>query len=128
LPHFLAAHPRLTRLNPYFRSAMQVRLISSIALVAALVGWVACCLELPTTENRVPIVATQWRRTTAGWEKLSALTARPDAKIQGQSTSTAHPHPAVVSLLTLMLSVAALLAFSPGNCSEINRFPPVPVE
>ena len=107
---------------------MQVRLISGIALVAALVGWLACCLELPPSEIRVPIVATQWRHTTVGWEKLSALTTPPNTKIHGQSISAGHPHPAVVSLLTLMLSVAALLAFSPGSCSEIDHFPPAPVE
>jgi hypothetical protein len=99
-----------------------VRSISGIALIAAIVGWLACRVELPPSEFRAPIVATQWRRTTAGWEKLSNLTTRTAPASYRQSFWAAHPHPAVASLLILMLSVAALLAFSPANPPQIELF------
>jgi hypothetical protein len=100
-----------------------VRSISGIALIAAIVGWLACRVELPPSDFRIPIVATQWRRTTAGWEKLADMTAQSAQASYRQSVWAAHPHPAVASLLILMLSVAALLAFSPANSpqTELSR-------
>jgi hypothetical protein len=105
-----------------------VRSISGIALIAAIIGWLACCVELPPSDIRIPIVATQWRRTTAGWEKLSDLTTRTAQASYRQSFWAAHPHPAVASLLILMLSVAALLAFSPANPPQIELMSSAPIE
>jgi hypothetical protein len=105
-----------------------VRSISGIALIAVIVGWLACCVDLPPSAFRTPIVATQWRRTTAGWEKLSDLTTRTAQASYRQSFWAAHPHPAVASLLILMLSVAALLMFSSTSVPQVDVLSATPAE
>ena len=102
---------------------MQVRFFCGIAVVIVMFAWLACCLELPPSKIRTPIVATKWRHTTAGWEKYSDMTMRGSGATYYQSVWATHPHPAVITLLTVILSVTALLAFSPADLPRCSVSP-----
>jgi hypothetical protein len=102
---------------------MQLRLLFGVALAVVSAVWLACDVELPPSEFRTPIVATKWRHTTSGWEKYSDLTMRQSGSANQHGVWATHPHPAVITLLTVMLSVTALLAFNPADLSKSSVSP-----
>jgi len=98
-----------------------MRWLVGFFLLLVAVGWLACEIRLPETTAATGASLDSWRRTRDGWEHASWLTA------QTRSPAPAL-HPAVVGLLELFLSLAALVAF-PGciawsdaaDCSQCRR-------
>jgi hypothetical protein len=81
-----------------------MRWLACFFLLLTAVAWLACEIRLPETATATGASLDSWRRTRDGWEHASWLTP---------PTPSPAPtlHPAVVGLLELFLSLAALVAF-----------------
>jgi len=81
-----------------------LRIVGLLLVLLLLLGWLACDLPLPGAPPQV-VDEPQWRRTAVGWEVPNW--PQPD-------TAEHRPtlHPAVVALLELLASCAALVAGS----------------
>jgi hypothetical protein len=90
-----------------------VRWIIAIAIGVIFSGLVACSFDLPGQAAKNPMVATMWRRTTSGWEKVSALLTERADQLSNDETVRGYPHPLVLSLLVALISTTALVAFAP---------------
>jgi hypothetical protein len=87
-----------------------VRLIGWLLLVLVMLGWTLGEVELSSQPSDIGS-GPNWRHTRDGWEQAGSWTAaRPAGRPK--------PHPVVVGLMQLLLSVTALVALPVGS------FPP----
>jgi len=92
-----------------FSGGWIVRWIGWLLLSLLLVGWLAAIVPLGDAEPDARLPA--WRRTVDGWE-------RPTWSTVGSGMGPPALHPAVVGALEALLSLLALLAFSPTATDE----------
>jgi hypothetical protein len=93
-----------------------VRLIGWLLLIMVVVGWLAS--ELPPaatppsrSAGQSEDGAVRWRRTSDGWQDSSRwVTLRP--------TPRPAVHPAVIALLEVSLTLAAMIALGDGRPSR----------
>jgi hypothetical protein len=67
--------------------------------------------EAAVPAQAAPIRDDRWRRTTRGWEQ----TANWPRAVRVAPSAPPAPHPLVVAALLLLLSIGALVAFSPDT-------------
>ena len=93
-----------------------MRLIAVILLILLGLCWLAVAMPVTGTgpDRADRIKDDGWRRTTDGWERRSSWKPPYRASSPGL-------HPAVVGLLELQLSLAALIAFSPKPSKSSGR-------
>ncbi|HEY2760850.1 MAG TPA: hypothetical protein VGI75_08905 [Pirellulales bacterium] len=99
---------------PPFRP-LRMRTILSIAITLFLIGLLVYRADF---SHRPPLdrsLQTQWRRTTDGWEKTSALFGGVSSAANITEICSARPHPLVMSLLIALVSTLLLVAFSPES-------------
>jgi hypothetical protein len=103
-----------------------MRWLGWLLVLLILIGWAASELPPPGETRQPERPIDCWRRTRDGWERASWLL--PPVTAHRPSL-----HPAVVGLFEMLLSIAALLALSPGpkrspdhgsrrNCLSPNHF------
>jgi hypothetical protein len=108
----MEARIRCVWLSPW--SLASVRWTFSILLLLIASGWLACRVDVPASSSASRLAMSQWRHTARGWERLiPEPTLQPDDDLWAR-----HPHPVVLTLLEGMLSVFALVAFSPVGKSN----------
>ena len=84
-------------------------------LFLALVGFAWVASEVPLSgDTPQPSYEVAWRRTAHGWEKPTAWHDKP-------APHRPALHPMVVALLQVLLTLAALIAFSRSDTSAIRR-------
>jgi len=101
---FFATCPRKTPRQPFIGGSI-VRWIGWLLLSLLVAGWLATIVPLGDAESDGRLPA--WRRTVDGWE-------RPTWSTVGSGMSPPALHPAVVGALEALLTLLALLAFSPA--------------
>jgi hypothetical protein len=96
-----------------------VRWILVVIAVVGSIGWLACAYEAAPPRAAV-VRSSHWRRTVDGWEQISIrsnpISTTTNSLGSSTSSSIAHPHPIVVSLLIAMLSALVLVA---NDCSSV---------
>ena len=98
-----------------------VRLIAWLLLILLGLCWLAAAVPVAETGQNPPDRPKDdgWRRTIDGWEHRSSW-------VQHHRSDSAGLHPAVVGLLQLQLSLAALIGFSrktsPEQSLRLRRF------
>ncbi|NQU19661.1 MAG: hypothetical protein HQ567_00150 [Candidatus Nealsonbacteria bacterium] len=89
-----------------------MRLIAGLLLILLVLGWLAVTLPVAKTEPDCAEgpIDDGWRQTTDGWQHRDGWAPHHRASLPGL-------HPAVVGLLELQLSLAALVGLSrkPGR-------------
>ncbi len=89
-----------------------MRWIPTIVLLIVLAGWMVYHLDDSPIAN-TPFVASMWRHTVDGWEKVSDLSRAHFSESAAVDLWSVHPHPIIVSLLVAIVSLMALVAFAP---------------
>jgi hypothetical protein len=92
-----------------------MRWIGWVLLAIVLAGYLAAEMPPPATPQPAP-ADTLWRRTRDGWQHATWL-------LPAESIPSRRPalHPVVVGMLEILLSAAALIAFSDGGAAGIRR-------
>ncbi|HLA85911.1 MAG TPA: hypothetical protein VJL29_14060 [Thermoguttaceae bacterium] len=84
-----------------------------LILGLVLAGWVLTEIPVARTESLVA-AGSQWKRTVDGWEPR-------DSWLRGPFVQPARLHPALVGAFELLVSLAALVAFSGSPRTEPAR-------
>jgi hypothetical protein len=105
-----------------------VRTILTILVPLALIGWMSCHFDPPSTRQAAVDVAERpgdWRRTASGWEQADEWWRADPSPAPSVGSAIS---PAFVALLEVGISVAALLAFPPGAQKNFQKLPPPSTE
>jgi hypothetical protein len=92
-----------------------MRWIIAISLTLVAVGFLAVWINLPGMAGELTNSLIEWRRSVHGWERVSLVTERIADGISNSLAPVSGPHPAIVSLLTGLLSTLSLAAFTPAK-------------
>ncbi|HTQ40661.1 MAG TPA: hypothetical protein VMJ32_16685 [Pirellulales bacterium] len=92
-----------------------MRWIVGIIFLLSLVAGLACQIDFSGSSTANPPPPSAWRLTPNGWQKMASRTVQIPVEHAQEDPSIGLPHPIVLALFVSLLSLLALVAFSPSR-------------